>query len=327
MLIGVILFLNGSIRIQNSSGINTLDVSVDSYSKISSPTASVAHGTIKFTSNGDVDAFPNKTGTGTKADPYIIENLEIKSSEENLVKIENVTNRHIIFRNCDFEQDYDTGPTPRLFYILNSGNITIDNSRFHDLSSNAFYMIVDISSSADISVINCEFENIATSAAIFIIRIFTASKITIFNTTISNVVTINQINAIEVVNSDYITIDRVNIDEIDGGNIYLINSLSTDDSLYQNIVANGLKAAFDMNCFEANTGSNITLRNSIFNDITGRDVFGFIIRYVDYSRFENNSISELYTNVQYYGFLGEDMDGCTITKNSFTDLRKFPNLF
>jgi hypothetical protein len=82
-----------------------------------------------------------------------------------------------------------------------------------------------------------------------------------------------------------------------------------------------------MNCFEAHTGSNITLRNCIFNDVTGRDVFGFYIRYVQYSRFENNSISELYTNVWYWGFVGEDMDGCTITKNSFTDLRKFPNLF
>ena len=41
------------------------------------PFASTSHGKIYIDGNAEMDAFPNKTGTGTSEDPYVIGNYSI----------------------------------------------------------------------------------------------------------------------------------------------------------------------------------------------------------------------------------------------------------
>ena len=63
-------------------------------------TASVVHIPFKISNNSELVSFPDKTGSGTENDPYIIENLEITNNGATAaIGLSNI-NMHLIIRNC-----------------------------------------------------------------------------------------------------------------------------------------------------------------------------------------------------------------------------------
>jgi parallel beta-helix repeat protein len=79
---------------------------------------------ISFWNNTELDSFPNKTGSGTEADPYIIENLTISPGILEWGIIVNDTDKHLIIRNCTFDGTWDSSIG---IAIYDSSNVTIEN--------------------------------------------------------------------------------------------------------------------------------------------------------------------------------------------------------
>ncbi|MHA1766223.1 MAG: right-handed parallel beta-helix repeat-containing protein, partial [Promethearchaeota archaeon] len=93
------------------------------------PDPSVVHAPILIDGNSQLATFCSGHGSGTYADPYIIENYEIDANSANGIYIGN-TNAYLIIRNCTVENgrsNYYGG-----IYLNNSLNVRIENNSLYN---------------------------------------------------------------------------------------------------------------------------------------------------------------------------------------------------
>jgi parallel beta-helix repeat protein len=101
---------------------------------------------INITGNAELAAFPNKTGSGTPADPYVIKNLTINPGASEWGFYISYTNKNLEIRNCTINGIYNSSYG---IYIQDSSNITVVNCTFKDHTS-SIYVI----SSSNVLIVN-----------------------------------------------------------------------------------------------------------------------------------------------------------------------------
>jgi len=70
----------------------------------------------------------------------------------------------------------------------------------------------------------------------------------------------------------------------------------------------------------------MTYENCIFTDFTGDFVVGFYVVSTIDSKFVNNTLSGFDVYNAYFGFIGNSMETCIVTKNVYKRLSRFEEL-
>ncbi|MBN2152635.1 MAG: right-handed parallel beta-helix repeat-containing protein, partial [Candidatus Lokiarchaeota archaeon] len=96
---------------------------------------STSHARISILGDGALAAFPNKTGSGSALDPFVIENLEICGSNTGeCIFISGISLYYLVIKNCTVWGSSPTFPASGI-HLLDSRNVKIINctSRFNGI--------------------------------------------------------------------------------------------------------------------------------------------------------------------------------------------------
>ncbi|MHA1821582.1 MAG: hypothetical protein ACTSU2_11475 [Promethearchaeota archaeon] len=247
-------------------------LSQDSKDGIILPKGAVSHGTIKLTSNAELDAFPDKSGSGTKENPYIIENFTFPTDVNVSIDLENI-DRNLIIRNCIFSTLLNTGTIIKGIFFNNVSNLVIENSIFRDSDTSQMLYIINIQNSKDIIIQNNSFSSItAHTSYLYAIYLVTSTH----NITIQN-------NIFEKFNSKQ--------------NIYIVHGNSVEDiNIQNNIVQNCTTSmVFYCNYFETNV-KNVKVINNRYLNLTALTVEGGLFKNTEDSSFSDNIIRGIYSS-------------------------------
>ncbi|MFX0103295.1 MAG: right-handed parallel beta-helix repeat-containing protein, partial [Candidatus Hodarchaeota archaeon] len=140
---------------------------------------STQYSAIFINGNDEMEAFPNKTGSGTTEDPYIIENLIINvNGEEDAMALLNI-DKPLLVRNCTFSgadsSEFWNQRGSAGLYCFNVENLNISNC----VSRLNFYGMF-ITSSVNIAINSCNISNNFFAIHLYnsFHSIFTANDIT-----------------------------------------------------------------------------------------------------------------------------------------------------
>ncbi|MHA1819326.1 MAG: hypothetical protein ACTSU2_03655 [Promethearchaeota archaeon] len=230
------------------------------------PNASTAHAAINLSSNAELDAFPDKSGSGTKEDPYIIENFTFPTDVKSAIYLENM-DRYLIIRNCIFRSNY---PFSSAFHVHlnNASNIVIENSIFRDMLCSFDLRVVEINNSKNIIARNNVFTNISTLHSY------------LFAFSIES-------------NSEDITIENNNFTDFSSANnnLFIVYAGTSSEKINVfNNIATGLKsdAVIYINDFEGIDHANIS--NNQYSNNSALTVMGVYFKETTNCVFSNNTL-------------------------------------
>lgn len=261
----------------------------------------VIEGDSDFTAENGVSS-----GSGTKSDPYVIENRTIISEDIGGIVIRNTTS-HLIIRNCTI-YNYSAPQTIISGIILyNSSNISVNTC---DLYHN--YMNIYIYKSENIEVTNSTVRN--STEGIIVDRSYDISII--FNNFYNN-----SYNSCSLADSNYILIKnnsyRYNVYGILIESVYnltiqnnsftnneggIVSSYVSNGVIKGNRLHNNFDVGFELNCWTENL---IFSHNNITNNRYG-------IRISDHS---HNNFSISFNNISYNKLIGISSKGSSLSIN------------
>ena len=284
------------------------------------PKNAEAHGKISIDGNAQLDAFTNKTGLGTLAEPYIIANYTIDASNIGSgVSIQN-TNRYLILRNLTVINSAGWGTGSGL-YLDNVTNVQIDICE----APNNYHGIY-FADSADSSITNCN-----TSDNTYGIRLSSSMNISLLDnqmmggglylegnitSQMSHTSSNNLVNSLPL----YWYLNKTGLNAADftsAGQIVLVNC--TDSTIS------------DLNLSNATVGLHLlSTNNSVITNITANDgEYGF---HFDSESIKNTVINCNTSDNRYYGLFLDSSNttviNCTAINNNFDGfLLDFPGEF
>ena len=316
ILITVLTFLEFGLNLSYTSD-KTQILKINSQNQILS---SRNHEPINITGNSELINFPDKEGSGTAEDPYVIKNLIISDYDtENSILIRN-TDLFLEIKNCTVKnliEFLDKG-----LFIDNSTNIKIDN-----FNSSNNPIGISIRKSDKISISNSYFSNNSVGIEVAWSKNITISK---------NTFTKNRGLDMYVGHSSNISVTKNVIDENDEGInnpitlTHLINLNFSENNitwLYNGIIFSRINDSVvsknNIYAVGSRTGTfKITSsNNNIFFQNTIREGTGILI-----TSSTNNSFSdEIYFSSNYYGIvITNSVDttffNCTISETMFSGI-------
>ncbi|UJG44068.1 MAG: right-handed parallel beta-helix repeat-containing protein [Candidatus Heimdallarchaeum endolithica] len=228
----------------------------------------ISHSPIIIDSDEDLTVFP---GSGTVDDPYIIENYNITSSNNDGIKITNTT-KYILIRDC-----YLNGVSSEFYgiyiYSTKNGTIAVSNN-----SINSYQRGIFLDSSSDNNLTS----NVITNST-YGIRIVSSSG----NTLISNLIT-NIISGLSIsFSSDNIFNFNLITNSFSGLGLYN----SSGNSLTSNVITNSSSYSLKLEYSFNNTITSNTVSDS-------RGFYGIKLEYSFNNTFTSNTVSN---SQGYYG--------------------------
>ncbi len=238
--------------------------------------AGSSHSPIVITSNAELIAFPEKKGSGTQSDPFIIEYFEIDGEGvSSPIKISN-TNKPLIiqyFKLINSPASNDTGAIS----IESCHNITICGNEIYNIPTNGIYL----RDSTDIYVYNNSFSK-NNNSAIYVN--WDCEHIQICDNLMQNS---GDKDCVIINWADFVDISNNLINDSSGGGISSIGD-------HSNIISNRV---FNVSSFAIYTdGQNYLIYDNIVNNSMGITVSSH------YSTIENNTIDNFgYSGIDVWG--------------------------
>ncbi|MHC1591137.1 MAG: right-handed parallel beta-helix repeat-containing protein [Candidatus Helarchaeales archaeon] len=243
------------------------------------------HPRIDISGVSELIAFPNKTGSGSEGDPYVIEGLEIDANEEgSAISLYNIFGVYLIIQNCYVHDSrkinvwHDSG-----IEMYNCSNVKIINCTIE----NNYYGVYS-SKGQNISITNNSFSNNEKSG----VYLQDSSNITIFNNDIAG-------------SPDYgIHLKSSNDNNMSSNNI-------TDNEDYGIFFESSHNNTIELNKITSNNDWGIRIEESNYNNVRD-NVFNHNQVGIYCVNANNNSL----TNDVFYNNSGNaiSIDNCTDTQ-------------
>ncbi|MHA1679555.1 MAG: right-handed parallel beta-helix repeat-containing protein, partial [Promethearchaeota archaeon] len=262
----------------------------------------------------DLDAFPNKTGSGNSTDPYIIENFEIDAGGAGYCIFINNSDRYLIIRNCTLTGAQGTDEAG--IFLINCTNVIIENctstQNFHGIinhisenctiANSSLYNNIEygtvVSSSNNITILHNDFSgngesgigmtfsnrsrvednNAFNNGAHGLVLSFSNDNIIELNN-----MTINNYTGISIQDSANNLLDMNNLSSNQVEGIQINDSINVTvirNFVFNNSAQNGIMIAtsnfcnISLNDISHNNLSGVAIFNSDDNTIRGNEIYG-----------------------------------------------------
>ena len=272
-----------------------------------------SHPAINITGNIEMDDFPNKTGSGTASDPYIIQFLNIS---QNLlfysIKMVNVT-RYVVIRNIAIGN-----------VVLSSSAIKLENCANINVTDS--YITINFAGIIGVNLTNCFFSNnIMEFNNGLGFSFVNSSSISLINNTIRS---FTYREGILIRNSTNIIIKKNNISQMNYPGIRI--SLSNNTEIIENYISNvsyyGIEfyhsnnSQIKKNVIQDMRGGNegISLIKSNYNVIS-ENIISQTHLGISLTLSDNNTISYSQISNNDYGIFLSYSDGNNVFENSLCD--------
>ncbi len=266
-----------------------------------------------------MDTLTPKIGSGTAADPYVIQNLEITaSSTVNLFYIMGTT-KHLIIRGCTFTNTYSVLAYGLVMYSV--VNVTVEGCIFKGFRSDNNVEMINASSCNTITIRNNRLENGGTYASDHLFGIFLESC---SNSVVSG-------NMIKGMRSDYVyayeffDCDRIMVSGNTGENCSGINYVtgmfifsSTNSTIWGNTIRNMKNAGVVWGVYFSQACNYSRLEANTISDLKGLSLsYGVEVFSSSDLEIRLNKIENLTSPGTNYGIdiNNADSDNLTITRN------------
>ena len=246
------------------------------------------HGPIAIPSLTALEAFPNKTGSGTDTDPYIIANLEIRSLiDGQAIYIENCTTVNITIENI-LIQNIMGSTNVEMMMFVNCKNLIIKNIEISNCSTTgSMFYAIGLDNVTDSTITECYIHDIISTADIRLIHLTCDSEMIFITYNLFKNITSTS-NRIRGIKSDGVCFDP--------------EEIHLKNNVFQNFKA---KTTLEVIIFH--TTDNSTIKNNRIENMTAAEDYICAIYFYnsDDGQISGNIVKDLHS-------MAEVLDGIII---------------
>jgi hypothetical protein len=213
--------------------------------------------------------FSPKTGSGTAADPYVIQGLEISANVLRLFYLSDTT-MHLTIRNCTFT---NLGGGGYGFDIYNVHNLIIEGCTFKNFIRNGLIIMISVSSSTGITIRHNRFQNATGGVS-------------------------STIYGIYVENCEDTIVAENTFEDVNGHNVYLINAVQGDSISVLDNTGQDCSGSNFMRCLNIAVDYDTFVIGNSFRNIAGKRTMGVRL----FTMFNNSLVQ----SNSFFGLSGSD---------------------